>query len=112
MYKDKDKQKQANKVANKRYRDKLKGITQGESERDTVIPCDIERDTSKPAHEVGSGCTKSDWHTPKGKAILDDMMSQLNDIEPPEQLKRKPLPGDEGYQGVCQKVDGEWKVVA
>ena len=39
MYKDKDRQKEASRLASKRYRDKRKGMTEGmTNKRNTVIP--------------------------------------------------------------------------
>lgn len=66
MYKDKDKQKEANRLAAQRKRDKSKGMTQAKS---------IEGMTR--TRTTGCKCA---------------------------------IPGDEDYEGCCEKVDGVWRV--
>jgi hypothetical protein len=65
MYRDREKQKETTKLRVRRYRDKLKGVTE---KVDNVTPCVtpiIPLVTIENVKQVVAGLPKRDWRTPK-----------------------------------------------
>jgi hypothetical protein len=83
MYKDKDKQKEANKERVRRYRALQKGVTSDEALQEGVTPKDLPMAKCVPSIEVRP---TRHWN---------------QDVD---------LPGDEGYRGCCFDEAGIWHV--
>lgn len=109
-YKDKEKQRQANKEAAQRRRDKAKGMTKGRQGTDTsVIP---ERATeianvipkTKPEDVVLEGITMTEFHR---KCAASDEMRQMKDDIIIEALTGKPKAHDPAVQEIWDRRNAQ-----
>ena len=99
MYKDKEKQKQANKERQQRYRDKAKSVTPA------VTPCDENVTPTIPDDWVGYGlpncaCMHCQQNRRSGSRLLINHGPYKNEHElAGNEVNRVSLPGDVDYAG-------------
>lgn len=138
MYKDIEKQKEANRLSAQKRRDKAKGMTQGMTNSGYDVQGMTQLDMTKPVAFIQPLSTKAPH------VMVNDLVSmvtppphnfgqpdcqckhcqqnrhsknQLNinhgsykryDQLAPNGVNRQTLPGDVDYVGVCKLVDGQW----
>ena len=89
MYKDTDKQKEANRIAAQKRRDKTKGTREGMTIEEGMTPKGMTNQGMTPVIEQVS--------------VTPFIRSRIGGC-------KVAIPGDEDYTGACYQVDGVWKV--
>jgi hypothetical protein len=97
-YKDKEKQREANKEAAQRRRDKLKGMTQADSVATSVIPENVIPNYG----QVDCQCRHcKQAKTNRSKNVINHGAYKPDCLLAKDEVNRVSLPGDPDYDGVC-----------